>query len=389
LTAHDRRLTLGARSGDCLALGGLSQWLESGSVEAAIEAMAKKIELPHWVSKGAINRAGEAIRNQTLTLDQTVILESWRIAHRTVIHTFEALLRARAKKNQDVKIAQRLKRRTTIVDKLSRLPKMELARMDDVAGCRLIFPSLEALREFRGKVHQAKFRHILKNEKEKYDYIKTPTNRGYRGIHDVYEFRSKREGKSKKCDGLLIELQYRTNVHHAWATAVEVVTQMTENEPKFNRGDPRHIRFFCLASEILARAHEGLESCALSMGNKELYEEFDDLDHEINVMNMLARLAVNEWIGKVMEGASHIILQITKAGKLQLHQFDLELEASTRLLELEREFPKDDIVLVGAETIEEITSAFRNYFHDVREFLDLMIKARARLAPNTVTARVI
>jgi GTP pyrophosphokinase len=383
LTAHDRRLTLAARSGGCLALDGLSRWLASGGVEAAIEAMAKKVDLPHWESKSAINRAGEALRQQSLTRDQALVLESWRIGHRTVIHTFEALLRARAKK-QDIQVAQRLKRRSTIVDKLSRYPSMQLARMDDVAGCRLIFPSIEALREFRNKVlHKAKFRHIRKNDEKKYDYIETPTDRGYRGIHDIYEYRAKRGGKSKKCDGLLIEIQYRTNVQHAWATAVEVVTQLTENEPKFNRGDLRHIKFFCLASEILARAHEGMS--ALNISNKELYEEFDDLDNEIAVMRMLVDLTIHEWIGYRMDSKSdHVILQISKKGKaLQLHQLDLELEASTRLLELEKQFPEDDIVLVGARTVAEVTSAFRNYFNDVREFMDLMIKARERLAPPT------
>ena len=52
-----------------------------------------------------------------------------------------------------------------------------------------------------------------------------------------------------------------------------------------------------------------MESCALNIGNKELYEEFDDLEHEIKVMTMLAKLAVHEWIGKVME-SDHIILQV-------------------------------------------------------------------------------
>jgi putative GTP pyrophosphokinase len=189
--------------------------------------MAKKVDLPHWGSKGAINRAGDALRQKSLNAGQAAALESWRIAHRGVIHTFEAMLRARAK-NQDVEVAQRLKRRSTIVDKLSRYPGMQLARMDDVAGCRLIFPSIEALHEFRNKVHQAQFKHILKNDKKKYDYIETPTKRGYRGIHDVYEYRA-RKGKSTKYDGLLIEIQYRTSVQHAWAAAVEVVTQMTQN----------------------------------------------------------------------------------------------------------------------------------------------------------------
>jgi hypothetical protein len=65
-----------------------------------------------------------------------------------------------------------------------------------------------------------------------------------------------------------------------------------------------------------------------------------------------------------------------------LHQYDLELEAQTRLLELEKEFPEDDIVLVGAKTVEEVMSAFRNYFSDVKDFLALMYAAHLKLDPD-------
>lgn len=174
--------------------------------------MAEKFELPPWGSKGAVNRAGEAIRNDALTDDHVATLEAWRFAHRNVIHTFEALLRARAKSQQNVQVAQRLKRSRTIVDKLSRLPKMALARMDDVAGCRVIFPDTKSLHEFRARIHGARFKHELKNEKSKYDYIERPTERGYRGIHDVYECRAA-TGKPATHNGLLIEIQYRTAVH--------------------------------------------------------------------------------------------------------------------------------------------------------------------------------
>jgi putative GTP pyrophosphokinase len=335
--------------------------------------MTKRIELPHWGSKGAINRAGEALRNNSLSDSQADALESWRMAHRDVIHTFEALLRARAK-NQDVEVGQRLKRRRTIIDTLSRLPSMQLARMDDVAGCRLIFPNIDALHEFRDKLHKAKFKHVLKNEKEKYDYIKSPTPRGYRGIHDVFEYHS-RACKVTKQDGLLIEIQYRTALQHAWATAVEIITQMTENEPKFDRGDSRHIRFFCVASEMLARAHEGGHSCLPEISNEDLINEFDKLEDEIGIMNILIHLIIHEWMGNKLQ-SGHVILQITKENKdFKLHQFDLELEAAKSLLELEKEFPEDDIVLVGAETIKEITSAFRNYFSDAKDFINLTGRA--------------
>lgn len=255
--------------------------------------------------------------------------------------------------------------------------------MDDVAGCRLIFPNLVALAEFRAGVHSANFKHIRKNDASKYDYIASPTERGYRGIHDVYEYRSRRKSSpSRVCDGLLIEVQYRTDLQHAWATAVEVVTQMTENEPKFDRGDPRHIKLFCLASEILARVHEEKKSSLPTLSDRQLAEEFEKLDAEIGVMNMLLNLAAAKWIDDQAR-SKHVILQLKKGEGLKLHPFDLELEASTALLELEKEFPEDDIVLVGADSVAEITSAFRNYFRDVGDFLHLMRSGRAELSEVT------
>jgi ppGpp synthetase/RelA/SpoT-type nucleotidyltranferase len=366
-----------------MAPDGLRQWIESGAIGAALEAMAKKIDLPHWGSKGAVNRAGEAVRNKTLGEQQALVLESWRMAHSDVINTFQALLRARAK-NLDIQVAQRLKRRATIVDKLSRHPGMQLARMDDVAGCRLIFPNIELLRDFRDKVHKANFKHVLKNEKTKYDYIESPTDRGYRGIHDIYEHRSKKG--NTKCDGLLIEIQYRTNVQHAWATAVEVVTEMTEHQPKFDRGDRRYIKLFCLASEMLARTHEGMPPHLFpDLDNKQLFAEFEALNSEIRVMQMLVDLVINDWVAERLK-ADHVILRMNKEEGFKLYQFDLELEASTKLLELEKEFPEDNIVLVGAQSVEELKSAFRNYFNDVNDFINLMMKAEQFLDPEAHAA---
>ncbi|WP_349629030.1 RelA/SpoT domain-containing protein [Bradyrhizobium diazoefficiens] len=265
---------------------------------------------------------------------------------------------------------------------------MQLARMDDVAGCRLIFPDIKALHEFRSKLHHAKIKHIRKNEKSKYDYIESPSDRGYRGIHDIYEHKSKSKKGNPKCDGLLIEIQYRTNVQHAWATAVEVVTEVTENQPKFDRGDRRYIELFRLSSEMLARAIEGIPPRLFpDKSNKELYAEFETLNREIGVMDMLVNLVINDWVGDHIE-ADHIILRASKREGFKLYQFDLELEASSRLLELEKEFPDDNIVLVGARNVEEMKSAFRNYFNDVRDFLNMMVRAYEILDPETHAARM-
>jgi putative GTP pyrophosphokinase len=333
---------------------------------------------PPWGSKGAINRAGGAIRANTLTEEHAAVLITWRIAHRRVINTFQALLRTRAR-DENVEVAQRLKRQRTIVDKLSRFPRMDLAQMQDVAGCRLIFPTVEELREFRRKVHRARFKHVLKNAKDKYDYISFPTDRGYRGIHDVYEFRAQHKD-GEIYNGLQIEIQYRTHVQHAWATAVELITQLSENEPKFGRGDERHINFFRLASELLARAHEGEKSCSPELSDADLVARFDRLEGEIGVLRALRELHAYTKIDEVAK-SKQLILQMAKGtSDLTVHQFDTEPEASKALLELEKAHPDDDIVLVGADSVAEVTSAFRNYFTNVKEFIDLIEMATANLS---------
>ena len=95
-------------------------------------------------SKSRVDRAGENIRQNTYTNDDLLLVEEWRAAHRAVLNTFQAILRNRTK-GQNITVAQRHKRRSTIFDKLERLPKMQLARMDDVAGCRLIFKDIDSL----------------------------------------------------------------------------------------------------------------------------------------------------------------------------------------------------------------------------------------------------
>lgn len=179
-------------------------------------------------SRSRVNKAGYRVKAGTATQEDLGVIEEWREAHRIVLNTFQALLRIRTKKNPSIYVAQRHKRRNTIFNKLIRHPKMELARMDDVAGCRIIFPDLASLYEFRDSFHWAKFKHKLRNEKDKYDYIKQPKATGYRGIHDVYSYDVNSKNK-ERCKGLFVEIQYRTQVQHAWATAVEVIGFITES----------------------------------------------------------------------------------------------------------------------------------------------------------------
>ena len=184
-------------------------------------------------SKSRVNKAGAKIRAGAAADEDYAVIDDWRAAHRHVLNTFQAILRNRTRGSR-ISVAQRHKRRSTIFGKLTRFPGMQLARMDDVAGCRVIFHSVDELYAFRDTFHGARFNHRSKNAPDKYDYIKNPKTTGYRGIHDVYEYDVNSE-VGKRLAGLYAEIQYRTLVQHAWATAVEVIGFITDRMSMFTR----------------------------------------------------------------------------------------------------------------------------------------------------------
>ena len=138
-----------------------------------------------------VSKAGERIAAKTATFADLATLENWRASHAWVINTFQVNLRRRSR-GTDIVVGTRLKRRATIVNKLRRFPNMQLGRMHDIAGCRIIFPDIHSLTTFRQDLHRARFAHKRRSmEEEKWNYINHPKPDGYRGIHDVYEYESR------------------------------------------------------------------------------------------------------------------------------------------------------------------------------------------------------
>lgn len=253
---------------------------------------------------------------------------------------------------------------------------MQLARMDDVAGCRLIFQNIQELNSFRNTFHKARFKHKKRNDPDKYNYIKNPKNTGYRGIHDIYEYDVNSE--SGKClAGLYIEIQYRTLVQHAWATAVEVVGFITESQPKFQKGDKRYEHEMALASEILSRAHEDLKGPFPNKSNREVLEEFLAIDKEISLLKTLRGL--NQAKSEVSDKKNTILI-FSDRGELEIKSFRDAPDALRALFILEKQMPQHDIVLVRANSSEEVRLAFRNYFSDASEFIRLIDSACAKLS---------
>ncbi len=118
-----------------------------------------------------------------------------------------------------VEVSQRLKRSTTILDKLGREPTMALSRMQDIGGCRAIVPTVTDLRRIQQR--------LVKNRPpvRVSDYVTHPRTSGYRAVHVVVVY-----------DDRCVEVQLRTQLMHEWAIAVERLGGRMGEDLKSGRG---------------------------------------------------------------------------------------------------------------------------------------------------------
>lgn len=339
------------------------------------------------LSKSAVRRAGQAISSGIAKETDFDLVDQWRASHGYVINTFQAWLKGHInKQNCHIEFAQRLKRRNTVIDKLKRKNAAgeplisDVASMHDFAGCRMIFNDIQELQEFRKYLHSSQVmrnvEHQLRHEPDKYDYINHPKFTGYRGIHDVYRHYprgSNRRQKKKPWDGLLVELQYRTRAQHAWATAVEISDILDGERTKFELDTTERGRFFAIASEIIARRHEGITKALLDMPTNELQKELQALENKLGILRRLELLKQFEDEENLQK---HNVLNIyrTNDGSLELEviPFATATPAIEKASELEASEESVNAVYVHSDNPKALRSAYRNYFYDPIDFVKII-----------------
>lgn len=340
-------------------------------------------------SKSAVRKAGQKISNDTATEQDYALVDQWRASHGYIINTFQAWLKGHFEKQAfSVEFAQRLKRRNTVLGKLKRrkadksLLITDVSSMHDFAGCRMIFDSLADLTKFREYLHSPKImrnvEHILRNEPEKYNYIEKPKLTGYRGIHDVYKHFPRgttRSQDKKPWDGLLVEIQYRTRAQHAWATAVEISDLLDGEQTKFELDQSKRGKFFALASEIIARSHEGINRAFPGHETSELRSQLQDLENELGI---LGRLAVLKQFESADELKRHNVLNIYRnedgTPALEVIPLSSATKAIKKASELESSERSINAVYVRSDNPHQLRSAYRNYFNDPIDFVKIIQK---------------
>ena len=154
------------------------------------------------------------------------VVNQWRASHARPLDTFRQNLRRRVGDRGIV--AQRLKRLPSIVSKLERLPRIRLSQMQDIGGCRAIVTSADDAFTLAADLVESRVRHELVRRS---NYIDSPRDTGYRGLHLIYAYNSDR---TTEWQGLQTEIQIRSQFQHQWATAVETVGTFIDDDLKSN-----------------------------------------------------------------------------------------------------------------------------------------------------------
>lgn len=286
-------------------------------------------------------------------------------------------LRRKASSRGDILVAERLKRMESIVGKLQREEGMQLYRMQDLGGCRMVLPTLNDVYLFSEKFQKSRIRHELKKLN---DYIKTPKKSGYRSLHLVYRFRTDTIEKDIYNQyPMLIELQFRTHLQHIWATALETIGLFTNQALKAGQGNGQILRFFVLASSLFA-IREGCDVAPDTINDEaELISEIELLNEQYHILDMLKaiRTVIDHDINITPDKKGYYILQLNYETHTLKRWFfkPSQLENANTLydfLESKKGSAPLDIVLVRASSYTTVKEAYPNYFMDIGEFISII-----------------
>jgi putative GTP pyrophosphokinase len=343
-------------------------------------------------SKNAVKKATKAYQKSSASEKQMELLDQWRASHSYVLKIFSQWLKRKIdKSNLDILFVQRLKRKNTVFDKLERRdiddrPIIDnLTRMHDLAGCRLIFESIQDLYEFRNVVNSDQslknVNHKLKNSSDKYDYIKNNKPSGYRGVHDIFECNPRKHRQSdpdSPWKGLLIEIQYRTKVQHAWATSVEISDIINNKRNKFKSELDECGQQFAVISELLKRKHENTGKGNLSeITNDDLKNEFKVMEKNTDLTKTLLNLEAIKYSKGQDKIRVHNVLNLFKDtnGKIDIQHvtFLTAKLAIERTRLYENDSKSINAVYIHAANPSLLRQTFQNYFLDNNLFSKYLI----------------
>lgn len=324
-------------------------------------------------SRYSLNKAGQALLDPFTRGEVIEQVSDWRMTHLPVLREFVEEMTKYLNDN-DVPFAfysQRVKRMTSIIEKLRNNPTMGLGGLQDIGGARFVFDSIQELERCKQALENftpANFTFVRTT-----DYIAVPKESGYRSIHYIYQYHS----DNKDYDGLKIELQIRTRLEHSWAMAVETASLISRTSLKANIEDGSVWRdFFRLVSAIFAQREQCRVADEFANYTHEDYcRKYVDCLNKHKLIDQLSALRVTVNSDDIYADApnGYCLLSINfneKTVQCKTYASEDESEASATFAKLEQNIDSNEAVLfVSVAKMQEIYEAYPSYFLDTRTFL--------------------
>ena len=325
-----------------------------------------------------VRRAGEIITSNQEWTPETeaeirqafAIANNWREAHAYPMRSIRGSLRwyMRSQEIEGVTVA-RLKRMQAIRRKLSRTT-IRLHQLQDLGGCRAIVTSVKDAHSLVDMMRGC--RHEVRAES---NYITKPKNDGYRSHHLMFNFCGK--GDARIFDGKRIEVQIRTRLQHAWATAVESVGLFLGEYLKGDVGNPQWLRLFKLMSAEFALfegcpeppdvpPHDRRIDEIIALENVlEATKNLDKLSHAVRFtdISIPPRERPTYYLIKYDHATNEISVESFFVPTSAMASYD-----SAEFFENKNGRDTKNIVLVEADKVEALKEAYPNYFGDVQLF---------------------
>jgi hypothetical protein len=322
--------------------------------------------------------AGEALRDSAGPVDDSIlpVLTNWRGAHGWPMNVVQITLRKKADEVDPENIfAQRLKRLSSIQAKLRRMRAqgMTLWKMQDIAGCRVITRDCEALDRIRQLYEASQIRH---HRKKVNDYIATPKSDGYRSLHLIYSYQGR---GNVGYNGMLVEIQLRSRLQHYWATAVETLETYFSQRMRTFEGNREWGQFMAMVSSAFA-LHEGKSLVPGTPSDRdELLAGIRSLNGRLNARNTLEQLVgIIPQLGQ-RKAAFYLLELHPDRHQTNVTSFRrvsdlpeaaaLYAQVEQRLKAASNTEPGANAVLVSVESVDQLRSAYPNYFLDATSFL--------------------
>jgi hypothetical protein len=334
-------------------------------------------------SRTSVDSAGKTYIDRKTTAEDRemalAVINNWRSSHSYPLNAMQMNLRNLAGKyDRDPTVAQRIKRLRSIRHKLERFGWIKLSVMQDIGGCRAVLSSVkkvDALVDYYLSTSRAKH-HLVRHD----PYIVEPKKTGYRGVHLIYSYNGREDWT-----GLKVEIQIRSRLQHAWATAVEIVGTFTRQALKSSQGQENWLRFF----ELMSSAHALREGTPLAPNTPDdpetLKRELRSYAKKLKAIELLeAYGSTLEHVEKTMPGVKggHFFLLELDVDEQELSIWDFEsaIQANEEYEALERAIegnPGKDALLVTVESIAALQRAYPNYFLDTTAFVESVREAVA------------